>query len=401
MSLKQYFQRHLRLLDLRAAVGRYLINAIGFAEILILPLLLAPEEYAEIERNKQLVAFSPVVLLGAGLGYLKFHFKNESHLNSGSYTLGALISCSAAGAILLFFGTNPVLVLAVVLYIFTSAVEKQLVGCNRLLIAYSYKAFISVALISVTLICGYYASEDVGAGFLYSIAIIVALSIWILFAIKSVSLPSIASIAGLWGGVCKYVGMIKGGFVLNFHTFVIILHYIFERKVVADYFPEQLPSYSLAYALSQIGIVFINAIAYAFQQKFGLASNQLQPKEYRTYRNAMILVYAALLFFSIPVVYFYQEYYGGYGGLLEIYVSFYLFSGLYFALSSTSVVALYLGLSKAALVSFFVFLFVNVLLSPFAGLGYSSILLYLIKSGLLIVGAGIYLDRRIIKRLGS
>lgn len=401
MSLKQYFQRHSRLLDLRAAAARYLINAIGFLEILILPLVLTPTDYAEIERNKQLVAFSPVVLLGAGLGYLKFHFKDESYLNSSSYTFGALISCFGVSVLLLSAGTNPVLVLAISLYIFTSAVEKQLLGCNRLLIAYSYKAFISVALIIGAVLTSYYTSEAVDAGLLYSMAITVALSIWMLLARESVSFPMVANFKSLWGHVCIYFGMIRSGFVLNLLTFIIILHFIFERKVVGDYFSEQLPSYSLAYAFSQIGIVLINAIAYAFQHKFGVTGDQLLPKEYRAYRNAMIFVYVVLLVCSIPVVYIYQQYYGGYDGLLEIYISFYLFSGLYFALSSTSVVALYLGLSKVALVSFLVFLFVNVLLSPHVGFSYSSIFLYLIKSGLLIVGAGVYLDCRIIKRLGS
>jgi len=366
-----------------------------------LPLLLAPANYAEIERHKQLVAFSPVVLLGAGLGYLKLHFKEESDFNSGSYTLGALISCFAVSAILASFGANPFLVLSVFLYIFTSAIEKQLLGCNRLLIAYSYKAFISVALIVGTLIFTCYAPEELDAGLLYSSAIIVALSVWISFSVKSASFPCITNIEVLWRCVCKYAEMIKSGFILNLLTFAIVLHFIFERKVVADYFPEQLPSYSLAYAFSQIGIVLINAIAYAFQHKFGLTSDQLQPKEYRAYRNAMIFLYVLLLIGSIPLVYVYQIYYDGYDGLLEIYLSFYLFSGLYFALTSTSVVALYLGLSKAALASFLVFLFFNVLFSPFVGFGYSSIFLYLVKSGLLIVGAGAYLDYRIIKQLGS
>lgn len=401
MSLKKYFQRHSRLLDLRAAAGRYLINAIGFVEILVLPFLLAPADYAEIERNKQLVAFSPVVLLGAGLGYLKFHFKGVSNINSGSYTFGALISSFVVSAVLLIFGANSFQVSAVFLYIFTSAIEKQLLGCNRLLIAYSYKAFISVALIVGTLIFTYFASEELNAGLLYPIAIIVALSIWISFAIKSVSFQCIANIEGLWVCVCEYVRLIKSGFVLNLLTFVIILHFIFERMVIADYFSEQLPSYSLAYAFSQIGIVMINAIAYAFQNKFGIASNQLQPNEYRAYRNAMIFVYVALLVFSIPMIYIYQGYYGGYDDLLEIYISFYLFSGLYFSISSTSVIALYLGLSNVALISFLVFLFVNVFFSPFVGFDYSSIFLYLFKSGILIVCAAFYLDYVIIKRLDS
>lgn len=401
MSLKQYFQRHSKLLDLRAAAARYLINAIGFLEILILPLVLTPTDYAEIERNKQLVAFSPVVLFGAGLGYLKFHFKDESYLNSSSYTFGALISCVGVSVLLLSAGTNPILVLAITLYIFTSAVEKLLLGCNRLLIAYSYKAFISVALITGTLLTSYYTDGAVDAGSMYSLAIIVALSTWLLLTRESVSFPKVANFKELWGCACIYFGMIRGGFVLNLLTFAIILHFIFERKVVGDYFSEQLPGYSLAYAFSQIGIVLINAIAYGFQHKFGVTGEQLSTKEYRAYRNAMIFVYVVLLVGSIPVVYIYQQHYGGYDHLLEIYIYFYLFSVLYFALSSTSVVVLYLGLSRAALVSFLVFLSVNVLLSPYVGLSYSSIFLYLIKSGLLIVGAGVYLDYRIIRRLGA
>lgn len=401
MLLKEYFQRHSKLLDLRSAATRYLINIVGFVEILILPLLLAPADYSEIERNKQLIAFSPVVLLGAGLGYLRVRFKDENYLSSSSYTLGALVSCFSVSVILIFAEINLVFVLAIFLYIFSSAIEKQLQGCNKLLIAYSYKAFISVALIAATVISSYYASEKVEARLLYSIAIIVALSIWISFAIKSLPFPMFADVRNLWGHLYKYLGMIKSGFILNLLTFIIILHFIFERKVVADYFPVQLSSYSLAFAFSQIGIVLINAIAYAFQYKFGAANKELQPKEYRTYRNAMIFVSLILLICSIPFVYIYQKYYIGYDNLLEIYITFYLFSGLYFALSSTSVVALYLGLSNAALVSFLVLLFFNVLLSPIIGFGYSNIFLYLIKSGLLIVVAGLYLDYKIIRRLES
>lgn len=394
MSLKKCFQHHSKLLDLKLAVARYGINFIGFIELVLIPLIVSPFYYSTIEKDKQLISFMPIVLLGAGLGFLKLHFNRGDPYLKWDYFFGSFVTGFLFCAILYSFGFGFIYVIAAFLIIIVSVLEKLLVVQNQLISASSYKAFISIALVLIACLIG-------KTGFvldptsLYAVSIISGLSIWILMVRRKLVLFSGSFSWFSVRSLKTYRDLINNGFVLNFHTYLIILYFIFDRYIYTNFFESFLPGYSLAFAFSQISLVLVHSVAYSLQYKFGENINSVSVDEYNQFKFAVIKAFLFIYLCTLPFVYLYSVFLSNYQDFFKIYALVSLFNGMYFSISATSIVALYLGVSKQALATFMLALVANAVISPAIGFIEGSFYYNLIKSGIILVGSAVLLDWKV------
>lgn len=386
------FLRHLsELSSLRLVALRYAVNAIGVVEIVLLPALLAPAVYAEMETTKQMMLFAPVLLLGAATGYLHSLFAGGRDLQA-ALLLGSALLGIAGGAGFAFVSGSPLAGCAVFLMVMAASVEKILVSVNRLLLGSLYKALVSVSLVCAVLAIG--NSSMLSATNLYSTAVVFGCLVWLgaTFWVGALRLPR-------WDGMGRARGdfreLVQNGFALNAQTYIILLYFIVDRMAISSLYPDRNAEYAIAYSVSQIVFIFMNTIAFSMQYVAGKNAAGMTATQYRQMRRTVLTLGGIIFLAAIPCVYAFSVFLPQYGNFINSFLLIASLAGVFYALSAISLVGFYLNLSAFALKLMCIALVLNVatlLLWNMVDLGYYA---NLVRTGVILAACAYVYDRKI------
>jgi hypothetical protein len=399
MKAAMWFSRFLKhlseLSSLRLVALRYAVNAIGVVEIALLPTLLAPAFYAEVETTKQMMLFAPALLFGASTGYLHSLFSRGRDLQ-GALLLGAAVVGIVGGAGFAYASGSLLAGCAVLLLVMATAVEKILVSVNRLLLGSLYKALVSVSLVCAVLAitpAGMFSATD-----LYATAALFGCLAWLgaTFWVGAVRLPAWRTLGRT---AADFRELVVSGFALNAQTYLILLYFIIDRMAVAALYPERNAEYAIAYSVSQIMFIFMNTIAFSMQYVAGKNAAGMTVSQYRQMRRTVLTLYGIIFLASIPCVYAFSLFVPQYGNFINSFLLIASLAGVFYALSAISLVGFYLNLSPFALKLMGIALVLNALaivLTSMLDLGYYANLL---RTGAILAGCAFLYDRKIVRTL--
>jgi hypothetical protein len=386
------FLKHLsELSSLRLVALRYAVNAVGVVEIALLPTLLAPAFYAEVETTKQMMLFAPVLLFGAATGYLHSLFSRGRDLQE-AMLLGAALVGIAGGGVFAYVSGSLLAGCAVFLLVMATAVEKILVSVNRLLLGSLYKALVSVSLVCAVLAIGH--ASMLSATNLYATAVLIGCLAWLgaTFWVGAVRLPRLGALAST---PADFRELVQSGFALNAQTYLILLYFIVDRMAVAALYPGRNAEYAIAYSVSQIMFIFMNTIAFSMQYVAGKNAAGMTAAQYRQMRQTVLTLYGIIFLASIPCVYAFSQFVPQYGDFINSFLLIASLAGAFYALSAISLVGFYLNLSSFALKLMCIALVLNgltLVLTSMLDLGYYANLL---RTGAILAACAFVYDRKI------
>lgn len=390
------FLRHLsELSSLRLVMLRYAVNAIGVVELALLPALLTPGLYADMETIKQMMLFAPVLLIGAATGYLHSLFAGGRDLK-GALLLGGALVGSSGGAVYAYVSGSVLAGCAIFLLVIAACVEKILVSVNRLLLGSLYKALVSVSLVCAVLAIG--NSAMVNATNLYSTAVVLGCLAWLgaTFWVGALRLPRWDGIGPAWN---DFRELVQNGFALSAQSYILLLYFIVDRMAIATLYPDRNAEYAIAYSVSQVVFIFVNTIAFSMQYVAGKNAAGMTVSQYRQMRRTVLTVCAIIFFASIPCVYAFGQYVPQYGDFINSFLLIASLAGIFYALSAIALVGFYLNLSGYALNLLCIALGFNVLtliLTNMLDLGYYA---NLARTGAILAACACIYDRKIILAL--
>ncbi len=132
--MKKYSHLLSELPDLKVFVTRYGINFIVLIETILLPVLLSPTFYTEVEFLRYLFLVVPVLLWGAHSGYLYILYRRGEDLATALMVFSIVSGVTAALSIFLFLGEVFVAIAALLAIILIST-EKVLIAKKKLVLA--------------------------------------------------------------------------------------------------------------------------------------------------------------------------------------------------------------------------------------------------------------------------
>lgn len=393
MLLKKYLSHLSELSDLRLFIVRYLVNFIGFVEIISLPVLLDPSFYTKVELMRQLFIMAPLLILGAHSGYLICLYKERRDLQLSLMIMTVLIGAVISIAISLTVG-GLLPAIAIFLMILVASLEKVLVAGGKLIVASVYKAVISGALIGIALYANL-MNLDVSALSLYSGCVVVGVLLWGVVIWFTIDLDGLRAQINLRRSISEFLDLARYGFLISLQSYVLVGYFLFDRLIVNSYYSEYSSEYALGFSLSQIIFIAINTISFAAQHKIGVNLDQFSLKMYNQMLLTTLTLLAALLSVALPMIYLFSQIVNGYGEFINTFALVASFFGTYYAISAVAVTGFYRGMTKKALIVSVVFLLLNILVT--LGLAENKFGYYenLFKSGLILLSGALVFDQMI------
>lgn len=391
--LKKYLSRLSELSDLRLFLARYLVNFIGFVEIVCLPLLFDPGFYTEVELMRQLFLMAPLLILGTHSGYLICLYKERRDLQLSLVTMTVLIGVGISAVVSVTVG-SLLPALAVFLMILVAGLEKVLVAQGALIVASIYKAMISAALLGVGLYA-YMVKLEVSALTLYSGCVVVGVLLWGGVIWFSADLAGLRAQINLRRSVREFVDLAQHGFLISVQSYILVGYFLFDRFVVNSYYHGHASEYALGFSLSQIIFIAVNTVAFAAQHKVGVRLDEFSLKNYNQMLTTTFILFVVLLGVAVPMVYLFSQVIDGYGSFINSFFLIAIFFGGYYAISAIAVIGFYQGMARKALVVVVFFFLLNAVITwglIADGYGYYG---NLVKSGLLLLLSAAVFDQMI------
>lgn len=316
-------------------VSRYALYSLIALEVLLLPLALPNQLYAEIEYYKFLVFFFPFCLLGAHSGFIYFKFTEKQDRFSSLLLYGGLHFFIVA-TVAFIFTQELFLLIACVLMGLMLILEQKAQVNKHFILALSAKPLISSCLIVLSGLI-YFEYLVVSGEAALLISVLVAFLLWLIllklylreiFARKQV------------GKISEYFELIKKGYPLNFATLILMAMFFIDRYVTKEYYPELLPSYSFSFNIIQFVILALTTIGYVNTVKVGEELDSINFKQVLlklkyTYKIFVVLL-GLFAIFVYGLSFFYEL-----DGFVLLSMIMAVLIGNFFCINSVGIVALY------------------------------------------------------------
>lgn len=311
---------------------RYLLYAIGFLEILVLPKVLKNEVYALYEYNKNLVLLFPYVLLGAHNSYVYLTYTKKVDSYKTLTNIGVALS--------IFFGItlslilqNFYLAIPFIFIAYFTIIEQKLKIKNKFLSAFTFKPLISVLTITLTFLSPFLI---LGANQLLMFSYLGAFILWYLFINKDNYFSNLLTLRISRFSVLKFIYLVKLKITDILASITLAGLFFFERFVVNKFYNNELASYSLAFNVSQILTILLSVFTYISAVKFGERINTISKNEVLQYvKKGLLAFIAAYILVSTLVVTVGPKLYDSFDNLTVISLilllskGFFAFSGVF------------------------------------------------------------------------
>jgi len=385
--------------DIKLFFIRYSVNFILLIEIIYLPYVLEPSAFSSLELVKNLLLFSPVMLLGINSGYINLCYRSDHNYRFNLFVSSLFVSIFS-GFLLYYVTTDLLLSLAVLMYLFAAGIEKILIVDGLLVLASLLKAMYSIILIMFVFFFSNSYSFDVKAYYLLSV--IIGTTFWMLFLIKpyarKITTLSISNIS-LINLIRTHFIFVKEGFNIAFQSIVLVGFFLFDRWFIGKYYPNFLNEYSISFSFAQIVFIALNTIAFSMQKSLGEKMGRHKKSLITRLLKINLYFFLFLILISSVIVYFTTKinFFEGYGSFFISYLIISVLYGSYYLLSSYSVIGLYSGAATLFLIYMVVAIILDVMFSYL--MSYLSIEYYylLIKSGIILLLLSVATHMKVLK----
>lgn len=394
-----FLSRLTSLVDVKFFIVRYCVFFIGFLEIILLPVLLKSGFFAEVEFIKQIFLLVPFLLLGMHSGYLYVYYADKREFHVPLLVTGCLVGFLSFVLLLLY--TNNVLVSCAVLsLIMAIVIEKILVSYGSLILASLYKALVSGVLI-IGAVFVYVFDLNISSYSFYSLSFVFGFFAWLLLVFlysnffATLHRPMLSSLK------TDCLRMIKSGFFISLHTFFLIGYLLFDRFVVNTYYSNYSAEYALAFSLSQIVFIGVNAVAYVSQHRIGVGFESMTRFDYMHLVESVWRLFFILFVFGLSVCFVVSHFVSNYGQFVYSYIVISFLFGGYYVYSSISSVGMYRGLASHSLIVFVIVFVINIFVTLM--FVYLDVPYYInvVKTGALLLASALCYHLIILRRVYS
>jgi hypothetical protein len=377
-------------------LGRYLLFGITGIEILLLPKLLSDENYVEVEYWRQLFNLSPLLLFGAGSGYIILYHKQKVDYSKTLlyYNIAILFGTVFVGIIT---SPNQWYLSFIVIGALGISLERIYQAKGYLILASLLKPIISVLFIFLLVVTNK-NSEKTTIIICFVFCLLLSVVIYLLIGTAKRLITLRFNLTNYKPNIKDLLKCIKNGYYINLTSYIVVLQLFLQRNVILEYHPNVSRSYTFSFALATCLSVASTSLALLNQNKIGTNTEKYTLYDFNKMVRIALQVYTVvtLLFSAIclPIL----QYIYDIDQFLIVFVLTQLTFGLYTAISSVFSVGYYYNcgilLLKlhvvafiADLISTYILLYVNstlfiiVLVKPFGILIIVSIVyLYILKT---------------------
>ena len=255
--------RHL--FPLRVVFIRYALFGLVGLEALLIPFMLAPERFAEIEYFRNLVFLFQFAFLGLCTGYITHRYRENDDQKETLLAGAASLALVATSAVWIVSGSSA-LAVAVLIVMSAFLIETLLKADVRYTLAILFKPLCSVVYLSLA---GIFLLTGAGAGLVEATVVMLicvgAIVGWLPLILRSIKAPRLRP----QFRVGPLGSMFKSGLIINLTTLLVMLHLFLDRHFIREAFPDLLPDYSFAMNLAQFVILAITTIGYMNQVEIG------------------------------------------------------------------------------------------------------------------------------------
>lgn len=319
-------------------VFRYIFMGIVAIEVFSMPILLSNELYTSYDFTKQLILFSPMLVVGYISGILVAKFKDNIEIEPRDhipvFLLFSALYAWALGDLLLIFSASA--------FIFLTSFEKIFIGEGHYLMASVQKATISIIAIAVAAGLTFFdvSLSNPDSSLIAHISFVAGTCVWFICFSRWVpgkwKFPKIPDVADL----LKIKSIMILGLSLSIQTASLGGALLAIRGVALQIDQDFAFELFLSLNFYQLVLVGVNAIAFSNQRELGLSQDKTQ------IINRMKTVFKiTILAFAITAIPYYL-----YGDLLlNRQLDLYLYLGIgfpmvcFFAVSAFFIVFYYNG----------------------------------------------------------
>ena len=250
---------------LRVVFIRYALFGLVGLEALLIPFMLAPERFAEIEYFRNLVFLFQFAFLGLCTGYITHRYRENDDQKETLLAGAASLALVATSAVWIVSGSSA-LAVAVLIVMSAFLIETLLKADVRYTLAILFKPLCSVVYLSLA---GIFLLTGAGAGLVEATVVMLicvgAIVGWLPLILRSIKAPRLRP----QFRVGPLGSMFKSGLIINLTTLLVMLHLFLDRHFIREAFPDLLPDYSFAMNLAQFVILAITTIGYMNQVEIG------------------------------------------------------------------------------------------------------------------------------------
>ncbi len=327
-----------------AVLIRYLFYGIASVESFLLPLFFKGEIYANFEYYKNFIFIMPNFLLGSYSGFIFLKYSHKVDYFKQLVSVGYVVSAITAVIMSLFIQNFYLLIPFIIINIYT-LIEQWLKVERNFIAAFAFKPIYSILSILFAFLITSYTQFVINP----------SLSLCVLFSLTFVSwlflckIPKEAFIPDFKISkftVLRYAFMVKvivSGVMASF-LFSILL--FFERFYVNKYYHDVLPSYSMAFNLSQIIVVILSAISYVSSVNLGESKDTMEKKKLLHSFKVAVSTYFMMFIGFIGFIYFISSFYKQFNDLVLITAIVTFGKGFYFLTGIFSPLAVYHGFNN-------------------------------------------------------
>jgi len=334
------------MMELRSfMLARYAAYAIVAADILLLPLLLSPSAYGEIEYLRYATGFASFMLIGSHTGYL-YSLYSEGRDRYTTLVHGGYMVLLLGGIVVALVMNRPALAPAIICAGLAAIFEKRLQASKNFYLAILYRPLVSGLVLAMVALAWLAVTPGPEGGALVAAGFVTALVAWILLVWRFSPIGP-ASLLGLCPSrevVRGFLALGRRGVVENMATGLLFLFLFADRWLIRVVQPDALPSFSLSFNLAQFALIGINSIGYVAAVRYGEDFRSLNFEAVSAALKRVGVVFVLLAGISMTLAWIYDRWIAHYDGLLGGTALILLGSGVFFVIATTSAIILYANL---------------------------------------------------------
>lgn len=377
--------------NLKLIFFRYFMYSFLGLEVLLLPLFLEKEFYADFEYYKFIIFFIPFFMLGSPSGYLYYKYNHKEEYFKELLFFGFIHYLLILPFLWIYFD-NILFVTLCLLMTISLFVEHKLQTQRMFILALSLKPVISIFLIFSFFLFYFGIVDKITLDILF-LLMLISFLIWLSISFKKIYFDKNNKLK-----IKNYFIMVKKGFPINAGTLLIMLFFFCDRFIAKEYYSEYLASYSLSYNLIQFILLALSTLAYVNVVDIGEKYKSINLDFFKEKISYIYKIFFLLLFLFIIFIFIVSKFYP-FPNLILFSLVMGILLGNYFTINSLSSIALYFDFFKKILKMMLFLFIINLLLSCIFVFFKMEYVYFIIKTGILLNLSAIYFIYLVINRL--
>jgi len=341
---------------------RYLTYAIVFLEVIIAPIILSKNIFAEYEYIKNIVSLSSIILLGSHTGFVYYFYTSKKDyfidLINGSFSI--LIPVSIIYSI---YYHNLNFIALIICFGTTIFLEKKLQVEKKFYLAILFKPILGLVSLISLYISIYLFNIDINITLFLAFVYTFSILIWLILIFYFAS-DIVHNVFNKWEikkkQIFSFYKLIKAGLVENLASIILLFYFFVDRYYLKNFHPEDIASYSLAFNFSQLIFVGMNSMTYIKNVEIGEKLHNIKSDDVIRILKKSLFMFLILLVCVNLCALVYQNFKHDFNNLTNYTLILSTFIGLYYTLNVIGIIPLLHGKQNSITLILFLFLIINI-----------------------------------------